>query len=204
MTTCSVTSGRHRAPGAVRSRIVPSPKPPTEASPMRTEPEWPRFTASRLIAILGTAVVIAYAALAALQILVLNPLAGVPGASLEEIYRDLAAAGEPVLLAPVLLIIAGGPLLAMAMLAMTLAQRRLPWLTTTFAYLALLALGSPAYFIASLGPGAALADTYGISGADSAIWGIPLHGASGAALFGFLVLVAIWAIDIVRQSSTMR
>lgn len=47
-----------------------------------------------VIAAVGTALVTAYAGLAALQILVLNPLAAAPGRNLDEIGEDMAAAGE--------------------------------------------------------------------------------------------------------------
>lgn len=40
--------------------------------------------------------------------------------------------------------------------------------------LVLLALGTPAHFV-ELRPGMALADTYGIGGADASPWAVPLH-----------------------------
>ncbi len=60
------------------------------------------------------------------------------------------------------------------------------------AYLVLLVLGTPAYWVASFGPGMALADTYAISGADSSPWPAPLYVTSGLALVALAGLLA-WA-----------
>ncbi len=47
-----------------------------------------------VIAAIGTTLVTAYAGVAALQILVLNPLAAAPGKELDQIRADMAAVGE--------------------------------------------------------------------------------------------------------------
>ena len=57
-------------------------------------------------------------------------------------------------------------------------------------YLILLALGTPAYFIANFGPGMALADTYGIGGADASPWAVPLHVTSMLAVIALAGLAA--------------
>lgn len=68
-------------------------------------------------------------------------------------------------------------------------------------HLVLLALGTPAYFIASFGPGMALADTYGIGGADASPWAAPLHVTSGLAV---IALAGLAACNRVRDSQRHR
>lgn len=147
-----------------------------------------RRTAATAIA--GTAVTIAYAYLAVLQILVLNPLAAVPGAGLEQIWADLAAANESLGVPGVLLGMTVGPVVALTLLVHALWGTDPSPRNVATAYLALLAFGAPAYFVASLGAGMALADTYGISGGDHSPWAQLLHATSGIA---FLGLAGLWA-----------
>lgn len=138
--------------------------------------------------VVGVLVIVSYAVLAACQILVLNPLAAVPGESLGQVYADLTAANEPISAAPVIAILAVGPVLAggWALLGRRLASAVL----VAAGHLTLLILGAPAYWIASFGPGMALADAYGISGADHAPWSTVLIIASAAAFAALLVLTA--------------
>lgn len=143
------------------------------------------------IAGLGTAVTVGYACLAVLQILVLNPLAAVPGAGLDQIWAGLATAGESLGAPRVLVIMGVGPLVALALLlfAATSAETAPPTVAT--AYLTLVVFGSPAYFVASFGAGMALADTFGINGGDYSPWARPLHATSGIAILG-LVALGVW------------
>lgn len=55
---------------------------------MSQSAEAPRDRRPLVVAVIGTVVVVAYALLAAVQILVLNPLAAVPGAELSRIYAS--------------------------------------------------------------------------------------------------------------------
>lgn len=132
------------------------------------------------VALVGTSLVLAYATLAVVQILVLNPLAAAPGRTLPEIHRDLEAADQS--LSPVFAvgIPALGVVLALA-LGVFGMRSRTPVFTLALGYLALLIAGTPAYFVASFGAGMSLADTYFIGGADHSPWSWPLHATSAAA-----------------------
>lgn len=152
------------------------------ASPRRTR---------LLVALLGTLAVAAYATLAALQILVLNPLAAAPGRSLGEIHADLAAMNENLGMPVALGILGFGVALALLMLALLPRRSDMSARVIVGAYLLLLAGGAPAYFVASFGAGMALADTYGISGGDYAVWGRVLYTASFAALIAVVPVFAV-------------
>lgn len=123
----------------------------------------------------GTAAIVGYAALALIQILVLNPLAAAPGRSLVHIYADLQAAGETLGAPYVVTILGLGLLAATTVLVLTSRRPELPVQLIVVGYLVLLALGAAAYLAASFGAGMALADTYGIAGNDHAPWASVLH-----------------------------
>lgn len=142
-----------------------------------------------LIALIGTLVVLAYATLASLQIAVLNPLAAAPGRDLAHIQRDMATAGESMGIWWV--VMAVGPLIAIALLFVALKGSGLHPRGVSAAYLGLLALGAPAYLVASFGPGMALADTYAITGADHSPWAVPLYVVSALSLAA-LIVVLFW------------
>jgi hypothetical protein len=146
------------------------------------------------VAIAGTVVVAMFAALGAVQVLVLNPLAAVPGATLDQIDTELAAAGESLGAPLVLLIMALGAVLAGALLVLTLRGRPTTRVVA-IGYLTLIMLGTPVYWVASFGAGMALADTYGISGADYSPWSMPLHLAGGAALTALVVLLGTGQLE---------
>ena len=75
-----------------------------------------RRLSARAVALIGTGAVVAYALLAAVQILVWNPQAAVPGVGLDQIYADVAATGESMAAGMVIAFLAVGPLLAIALL----------------------------------------------------------------------------------------
>lgn len=145
-----------------------------------------------VVAMMGTVAVMAYASVAILQILVWNPLAAAPGLTLTEIHEAMSAAGEGIFAPGVIGFLLVGPLIAVFLL---IAARR-PDATptaTTLGYLGILATGAGAYFLASFGPGMALADTFLISGADAAPAGWILIGVSTVSALTFVgigVLVA--------------
>ena len=153
------------------------------------------------IAICGTLLITAYAVLAALQIIVLNPLAAVPGATLDEIHEEMARMGESPGIPVTIAILGLGVLLAGALLVLIAVRADATPFAAATACLLMLVLGAPAYFIASFGPGMALADAFLISGADSSPWAIPLYMTSGAAL---LVLLALIVIESARSSTARR
>jgi hypothetical protein len=136
------------------------------------------------ISIAGVLAVTAYAAWAAVQILVLNPLAAVPGLTLDEIGTEMSAAGEDLLWEPVAFILGIGVALAVVVAILSIRGRAHP-VVPAMSFLALLMLGALGYFAARFGVGMSLADTFGISGAEYSPWGWPLYAVSllaGAAL----------------------
>lgn len=147
------------------------------------------------VAVIGLVVVTVYAAWAALQILVLNPLAAAPGRSLAQIHAEMDAAGQAVGIPPTLGVLAIGPLLAAAVLV-GVSRGHLAARTTAMLTLALLALGAFGYFWASFMWGMNLADTYGIGGGDHSPWARPLYAVSLASLVG---LIAVAVADVVRD-----
>lgn len=140
------------------------------------------------IASVGTVSVIAYAVLAGLQILVLNPLAAASGRSLEQIHADVAAAGESLGSPFAVSILSLGVALALLLLTLLTRLSTATPIVAGLAYALLLALGAPAYFLASFSAGMGLADTYGISGADYSRWSLVLYVVSGLALVTALAL----------------
>ena len=146
------------------------------------------------VAVAGTAAVVAYAVWAATQILVLNPLAAVPGAMLHDIYDEATAAGESLREPVGMFVLTLGPLVAMGWLVGVVRRRDARPSEVAARYLVMLAMGAPMYFVASFGAGMALADTYGIGGADHSPWAGPLYLTSTVALACLLVQQARGAV----------
>ncbi|WP_146008955.1 hypothetical protein [Zhihengliuella halotolerans] len=132
----------------------------------------------------GFCVVAAYAQVGVLQLLVWEPLAAAPGASLDEIRAAVEQAGESLYEPVVVGWAVIGTVLAAAVLAGALA-RRLSVYQTLVLHLALLVLAAPSYFFASFGPGMALGDTFVTSGSYPP-WGTLLYFVS---LVAFAALV---------------
>lgn len=151
------------------------------------------MTPTRTVAIVGTLAVIAFATLAALQILVLNPLAAAPGRTLPEIHAEMARWGESLGTPWVLGILLVGVALAVAMLVDAWRDRSPHPPMYAGGYLGLLTLGTPAYWLASFGAGMALADTFATTGGDHSPWAAPLYVVSGTAWAGLIVLLALSA-----------
>ncbi|MEV8172657.1 hypothetical protein [Microbacterium sp. NPDC077486] len=143
------------------------------------------------ICVAGVLAVTAYAALAAVQILVLNPLAAAPGGlSLDEVRAAMSNAGESLMPQTVLGILGAGVCLGVGTAVVCLLTRA-PAVVAGMTFLALLMGGAPAYFVASFGPGMGLADTFGISGADASPWALPLYAVSALSAVGVLVGAAL-------------
>lgn len=150
------------------------------------------------VALIGVILVAAFAALGALQILVLNPLAAVPGKTLEQIRDEMAVQGESLGPGPVVIFVAIGLVLALLVLVLAAPRKDATVRGIASAYLVILAAGSPAYFVASFGAGMALADTFMISGADYSPWANVLYAVSGLAVLGLLVTSVLAYADSVR------
>lgn len=131
--------------------------------------------------------VMGYAVVGVFQILVWNPLAAVPGATLDEIHAVMDRANES-LSAPVVLVWAAtGTLLAAAVLIATLKQS-ISIKVTTVLYLLLLALGAPSHMMASFPAGMGIADAFATSGGDHAPWGVMLYIVSALAFLALPVV----------------
>jgi len=145
-----------------------------------------RAATSRVAAI-GLIAVTAYALLAAVQILVLNPLAAVPGASLDAIYAEMDAVGERMPVTMPLLLLGVGVAAAIVVAVLSIRSRLAP-AHSALLFLLLLILGTPGYFVASFGPGMSIADAFGLGGADHSRWSLLLYAVSFAAVVGAVVL----------------
>lgn len=144
------------------------------------------------VSVIGVLAVVLYATLGAVQILVLNPLAAVPGKSIAEIRAGMSEAGEVIDTGMVLGIFGLGVLIALGVAALAIKDAA-PARLTVLLYCAVLVMGAPAYFIASFGPGMSLADAYGISGGDYSPWARPLYVASLFALGTAITLAVTFA-----------
>ncbi|PRB12514.1 hypothetical protein [Microbacterium sp. MYb62] len=114
------------------------------------------------ISIAGVLAVTAYAVLAAMQILVWTPLAAAPGLTLEQIRGELSGAGESMNEGMTIAIVGVGVVLALALGVIAVTARAAPMIAAA-GFLSLLMFGAPGFFVASFGPGMALADTFMIS-----------------------------------------
>lgn len=139
------------------------------------------------IAAIGSVAVSLYSTVFATQILVWNPLAAMPGLSLDTILSEMSAAGEGM---PVPSVIAGAATGAGLAVALGIVGVRQRWKPSTLvvSYLAVLAGGAPAYFWTSFAPGMSLADTFGIAGGDAA---------PGGAVLQLVSLVSVVALALV-------
>ena len=146
-----------------------------------------RQTQTLWISIAGVLGVTAYATLAAVQILVLNPLAAAPGLTLDAIRAEMSGAGESLGDARVLFILGIGVALAVGVAVVSVITKAPP-IVPGMTLLALLTFGAFAYFAASFGAGMGLADTFGISGADYSPWALPLYAVSAVAAIAVIVV----------------
>lgn len=168
-------------------------------------PPWPPESAPREVrparpwgaAVVVLLLVLAYAIVAALQILVWNPLAAVPDRDLAQIRASMAAAGEQLYIVPVIAVLGVGVLLTAVLLAWML-RARAALAHVVLLGLALVTFGAAGYLAASFNAGMSLADAFGISGADHAPWGGLLVRVSLAAL------VAFWAMFLWRSVADRR
>lgn len=151
-----------------------------------TRPDQLKKRPAVIASIVAFLVVTAYSAWALVQILVLNPLAAVPGVSLEQIYAEVDAAGQSMDVWLVAVFLAIGPLAMLATLVLAVLHPLPRWLPAV-AGLSLLTVGPLVYWWASIAPSMGLADTYFISGGDHSPWAWPLVAVSVLALVVLVV-----------------
>lgn len=156
-----------------------------------------------VVSIIGALAVTVYAAWAALHILVLNPLAAVPGRDLDEIYGAMSDAGESFGIGWVIAIIGIGVVLAIVS-AWGCIANRVPPIVAASGPLALLMLGAPGYFVASFSPGMSLADTFMISGGSHSPWNLPLYAISALAAVAVIVIAVGAAIRSRYEPAIVR
>jgi hypothetical protein len=137
-------------------------------------------------ALAGSGVLTAYSIAGAYQILVWNPLAAVPGATLPEIYAALDSAGETLGAPRVIAWSAVGVALAVVGLIGTILERAPRARQIIAGYLALLVLAAPSHMFVAFTGGMGIADAFATSGGDHAPWGGVLYLASGLALLALL------------------
>ncbi|PZE94554.1 hypothetical protein [Curtobacterium sp. MCBD17_008] len=157
------------------------------------------MTSKTVVAVSGALVVTAYAALLAVNALVLDPLAAVPGKSLSEIYATVEAMGNSVAQDVVgVLVTAGiGFALAVASAFIGLSDRYSTHVIAVM-HLGLVALGALATFQSGFFLGMDVADSFGVSGGA--------HGMGAAVLYGtsLAALVAIPAVLFLTMVQTLR
>lgn len=130
-----------------------------------------------------------FALIGAFQILVWNPMAAVPGMSLQEIKTAMSSANEPLVEAPVYVWALTGPIIALAFGIFSIARFPDATWTITRMFLILIILGTPTYFFASFSPRMSIADAFATSGGDHAPWSRVLYGMS---LLALVLLLATW------------
>ncbi|WFR67283.1 hypothetical protein P9139_01310 [Curtobacterium flaccumfaciens] len=140
----------------------------------------------------GVLAVIVYAALLAVQELVLDPLAAVPGTPLATIYAHLDGQGFDVRsdVVGVVVIASIGVVLAIVVAVVTLWRRAEAHFVAAW-FLGVLAAGAVPAFAAGFQLGMDVADGYGISGEDHAIWAGVLYVTSAIALVAIPVVLVV-------------
>ncbi|MCC3298987.1 hypothetical protein [Arthrobacter caoxuetaonis] len=135
----------------------------------------------------GVLIISAYALIGALQITVWNPMAAVPGMSLQEIKTAMSSVNEPLVETPVYAWALAGPVLALTVGTFSIVKfPDLPWTITRY-FLILIMLGTPTYYFVSFSPGMSLADAFSTTGGDHSPWSRILYGMSILALILLLL-----------------
>lgn len=138
-------------------------------------------------ALVGTGAVTVVALVLGVDLFVLEPLAAVPGMTPEQIHARLAVTDWATGRALGLALLAVGVAVAVAGAVLTV-RRRWPALNVAAGYLALLALSTPAAFVAGFSTGMTVADTFGVSGGS--------HTPTGAAMRGVATVCAVAAVVV--------
>lgn len=155
-----------------------------------------------VVAVVGVLVVALYAALLAVDALVLDPLAAVPGATLAEIHRHLDAQGFHVQtdIVVVIALASVGVVLAAGLSVLLLITRATAHVIATV-LLAVVVMGGPASFWSGFALGMDVADAYGVGGGDHTVWAGVLYITSLVALIALpFVLVVGQAVHARRAT----
>lgn len=157
-----------------------------------------------LVAGAGVLAVTAYAGLMALQALVLDPLAAVPGRTLRQIHMHLSTQGFDVAgdIRSVLMAAAIGVALAVVVAVLSIVLR-LKLKLIAVLVLAVLAAGAPVTFGTGFALGMDVADAYGVGGESHTVWAGVLYISSLAALVAIpLTFAGSWARRNRQQGRT--
>jgi hypothetical protein len=159
------------------------------------------MTSRTVVAVSGTLVVIAYAALLAVNALVLDPLAAVPGKSLPEIYATVDAMGMSSRQDVVgVLVTAGiGVALAVASALIGLSDRYSTHMIAVM-HLGLVALGALVTFQSGFFLGMDVADAFAVSGGAHGLWAGVLYGTSLAALVAIPAVLFVTMVQDLRRA----
>lgn len=152
------------------------------------------------IGLAGFLLVVGYAVAGAFQVLVWNPLAAVPGATLAEIHAVMDGANESLAAPAVLIWAATGTFLAAAVLIAAL-RRSIAGKTAAALDLLLVVLAAPSHWMASFPAGMGLADAFAISGGDYSPWGRVLYTVSAVSLVALLAVLSGGTAPHRRQPS---
>jgi len=153
-----------------------------------------------LVGLAGIGAVSAYASLMAVQALVFDPLAAVPGSTLDQIHGELRNAGNDVTrdIISILVAAAIGFSLAIATAALGL-RRRLSPLVMIEIFLAILTLGGVVAWGSGFALGMDIADTYMTTGGDHTGWAGVLYVTS---LVSLITLAVVAVRAALRSRST--
>lgn len=166
----------------------------------------PSRASRSVVAIAGTLVVTAYAALLALDALVLDPLAAVPGRTLAQVYAQVDSVGADSRLDVAGVLVLAGTGVALAGFFAVAAVRgwvRLP--VAVVCHLAVLACGAGAVFQSGFFLAMDVADAHGIPGGRHGPSTGVLYGTSLLALVAIPVVVAVTLLgDLVRHRRHRR
>lgn len=141
----------------------------------------------RIVTWVGFAVVILFVIAAGIQILVREPLATVPGLTLDAIHADLAGQQGGTGVESALGWLGLGAALAVILWGFALRYRP-PAMIVAIGFLWLLVLGLPGIFAASFLQGMNLADTYYVHGGAHSPGTFALYGVSVLALLAIVTL----------------
>ncbi|WP_065964404.1 hypothetical protein [Curtobacterium sp. UCD-KPL2560] len=154
------------------------------------------------VAVVGVLVVAAYAALLVVDALVLDPLAAVPGRSLDGLYAELDRQGFAVgadVATVVGLGIAG--VVVAVVLATWLLVARAPTTVLVAALLAVVALGAPVSFASGFALGMDVADGFGVGGAAHTVWAGVRYLTSGIAFVAVPVVLVVGLTRSARRTA---